>query len=72
VAVEYAVLFRSALCPWLAVLIDYQIGLILPRPCRHTLADLASDHHPAWQLVRGKRAWDHRLLSQCSPPNQYD
>lgn len=48
--------------PWLTRLCTAQTRFILRWPARHKLADVAGDRHNAWQLVRGKRAWDHRLL----------
>ncbi|GAC1530187.1 MAG: hypothetical protein NVS2B16_37210 [Chloroflexota bacterium] len=48
--------------PWLQHLFHYQVRFILRWPSRYRLADIAGVRHPAWQLVRGKRAWDHRLL----------
>lgn len=48
--------------PWLSRLFDDQVRFILRWPSRYKLADIAGQSHPAWQLVWGKRAWDHRLL----------
>jgi hypothetical protein len=47
---------------WLSLLTDRQVRFILRWPARYRLADVAGNACPAWQLVRGKRAWDHRLL----------
>jgi hypothetical protein len=48
--------------PWLTLLATHQVRFILRWPARYKLADVAGNEHNAWQLVRGKRAWDHRLL----------
>ena len=48
--------------PWLQHLFAHNARFILRWPSRYKLADVAGERHPAWQLVRGKRAWDHRLL----------
>jgi Transposase DDE domain len=48
--------------PWLTLLCTAQARFILRWPARYKLADNAGNEHNAWQLVRGKRAWDHRLL----------
>jgi hypothetical protein len=47
---------------WLDLLADSQVRFVLRWKARNTLADVAENLHPAWQLVRGKRALDHRLL----------
>jgi hypothetical protein len=43
-------------------LFETQTRFILRWPARLELTDIAGTWQPAWQLVRGKRAWDHRLL----------
>jgi len=48
--------------PWLDLLFAHHARFILRWRSRYTLSDVAGRPHPAWQLVRGKRAWDHRLL----------
>lgn len=48
--------------PWLELLGESQVRFIVRWPARNKLADGAGNLQPAWQLVRGKRAWDHRLL----------
>jgi DDE family transposase len=48
--------------PWLTQLFETQTRFILRWPSRNKLADAAGNWQPAWQLVRGKRAWDHRQL----------
>ena len=40
----------------------HRARFILRWPGRYKLADGAGNERNAWQLVRGKRAWDHRLL----------
>lgn len=48
--------------PWLSSLFEHDTRFILRWPSRLKLADVAGNWQPAWQLVRGKRAWDHRQL----------
>jgi len=48
--------------PWLDLLFAHHARFILRWRSRYQLADIAGRAYPAWQLVRGKRAWDHRLL----------
>lgn len=48
--------------PWLRHLFDQQVRFVLRWPSRYKLTDVAGNRVPAWQLVRGKRAWDHRHL----------
>lgn len=48
--------------PWLSLLFAHRIRFILRWPGRYKLTDIAGNEQNAWQLVRGKRAWDHRLL----------
>jgi glucose/arabinose dehydrogenase len=48
--------------PWLSLLCDRRVRFIARWPARYKLCDLAGNEHKAWRLVRGKRAWGHRLL----------
>jgi hypothetical protein len=48
--------------PWITLLIETKARFIVRWPARHKLCDIAEHPHPAWELVRGKRAWDHREL----------
>src|SRR3954451_15253467 len=48
--------------PWLTHLFETKTRFILRWPSRLKVADVAGNWQPAWQLVRGKRAWDHRQL----------
>ena len=48
--------------PWLRLLCASEVRFVLRWPARYKLADIAGTEHNAWQLVRGKRAWDHRQL----------
>jgi hypothetical protein len=48
--------------PWLTQLFEAKSRFILRWPSRLKLADCAGNWQPAWHLVRGKRAWDHRQL----------
>jgi Transposase DDE domain len=47
---------------WLDALSASHVRFVLRWKARNKLADVAGNLHPAWQLVRGKRAWDHRQL----------
>lgn len=47
---------------WLELLVDTHARFVVRWPARYKLSDVAGRLQPAWQLVRGKRAWDHRLL----------
>lgn len=48
--------------PWLTQLFDHRVRFILRWPSRYTLADVAGRKSRAWELARGKRAWDTRML----------
>lgn len=48
--------------PWFRLLCSSEVRFILRWPARYKLADVAGNQQNAWQLVRGKRAWDHRQL----------
>jgi hypothetical protein len=48
--------------PWLAVALTLPIRFVLRWPTRYHLVDESGQERPAWQIVRGKRSWDHRLL----------
>lgn len=48
--------------PWLDLLCSSQARFVLRWPARYKLSDVAGNERKAWQLIRGKRAWDHRLL----------
>jgi glucose/arabinose dehydrogenase len=48
--------------PWLSLLCDRRVRFIVRWPARYRLCDVAGNEHKAWELVRGKGAWDHRLL----------
>lgn len=47
---------------WVGLLFATNARFIVRWPARYKLCDIAGRLHPAWELVRGKRAWDHRLL----------
>jgi hypothetical protein len=48
--------------PWLRAAFVYQTRFIVRWPKRQHLRGLHGQVQPAWQLTRGKRSWDHRLL----------
>ena len=47
--------------PWLEELIGHQARFIVRWPTRYHLAD-AKGERPAWQITRGKRSQDHRMI----------
>jgi hypothetical protein len=48
--------------PWLSVLFERDVGFILRWPGRVKREEVGGQRRNAWPFVRGKRAWDHRLL----------
>jgi len=48
--------------PWLRLLCSSPVRFVVRWPARYKLTDVAGNREPAWQFVRGKRAWEHRLL----------
>lgn len=48
--------------PWLTAAFVCAARFILRWPKRYHLTDEQGDIRPAWQLGRGKRSWEHRLL----------
>lgn len=47
---------------WLDLLGEREVRFVLRWRAQNKLADVAGNLHPAWHLVRGKRARDHRQL----------
>jgi hypothetical protein len=47
--------------PWLQEMMGHRVRFILRWPTRYHLAD-GQGSRPAWQITRGKRSQDHRLL----------
>lgn len=45
---------------WLGAALDAGVRFVVRWPTRYHLVD--EQARPAWQIVRGKRSWDHRLL----------
>ncbi len=45
---------------WLGAALDQGLRFVVRWPTRYHLVDELA--RPAWQIVRGKRSWDHRLL----------
>jgi hypothetical protein len=48
--------------PWLSVAFAHQVRFIMRWPKRYQLLDAKGQERKAWEIVRGKRSWDHRLL----------
>ena len=48
--------------PWLGVLFDYWVLFVMRWPRGYKLLDEEGRERKAWQITRGKRSWDHRLL----------
>lgn len=45
---------------WLGAALDVGVRFVVRWPTRYQLVD--EDARPAWQILRGKRSWDQRLL----------
>lgn len=48
--------------PWLAVAFAHNVRFIMRWPKRYQLLDPKGQERKAWEIARGKRSWDHRLL----------
>jgi hypothetical protein len=48
--------------PWLSVAFAHEVRFIMRWPKRYQLLDIQGQERKAWEIVRGKRSWDHRLL----------
>jgi len=48
--------------PWLTVAFAHNVRFIMRWPKRYQLLDTKDQERKAWEIVRGKRSWDHRLL----------
>jgi hypothetical protein len=48
--------------PWLGLLLVHRVRFVLRWPKRYHLRDATGSERPAWQMVRGQRAWDERYL----------
>src|SRR5207253_1878354 len=48
--------------PWLDAVYAQGARFVLRWPKRYGLLNLQGEKHPAWQLTRGLRSWEHRLL----------
>jgi hypothetical protein len=48
--------------PWLDAAFRQSARFVLRWPKRYTLLNLHGEKRPAWQLTRGLRSWEHRLL----------
>jgi hypothetical protein len=48
--------------PWVEVLFDYWVLFVMRWPLGYKLLDEQGRERAAWQITRGKRSWDQRLL----------
>ena len=48
--------------PWLGLLFDYQVYFVVRWTLNYKLLDEEGTERKAWQITRGKRSIDHRLL----------
>lgn len=48
--------------PWLGLLLRHNARFIMRWPKHYALKNLAGCENKAWQLTRGKRSWEHRLI----------
>ena len=58
--------------PWLDAILSQKVRFVLRWPRRYKLVGPRTGGQPrkAWELVRGQRSWEHRLLwCICRRPN---
>lgn len=48
--------------PWLTLAYVYAVRFIMRWPKRYRLLDPEGQERKAWEMTRGKRSWEHRLL----------
>jgi hypothetical protein len=48
--------------PWLSVALHLPVRFVLRWPTRYHLMDETGQERPVWQIMRGQRSWEHRLL----------
>ncbi len=48
--------------PWLTAALALPLRFVLRWPTRYHLVDETGQERPVWQIMRGQRSWDHRLL----------
>jgi hypothetical protein len=48
--------------PWLTQLLDANLRFVLRWPKRYKLLDHWAEERKAWEIARGKRSWDTRLI----------
>jgi len=48
--------------PWLEELHAAQVRFVLRWPKHYKLFNAQGEEHKAWQHLRGRRSWDHRLM----------
>ncbi|MDQ2788029.1 MAG: hypothetical protein M3Y58_23870 [Chloroflexota bacterium] len=47
---------------WLVQALEATVRFVLRWPGRYKLCDAAGEERKAWQIARGKRSWEHRLI----------
>ena len=47
---------------WLVQALDATVRFVLRWPGRYKLCDATGEERKAWQIARGKRSWEHRLV----------
>jgi hypothetical protein len=48
--------------PWLTLAYVYAVRFILRWPKHYRLVDVEGQERKAWEMTRGKRSWEHRLI----------
>jgi hypothetical protein len=48
--------------PWLTLALGYRVRFVLRWKKRYPLQDAQGQLRPAWQITRGQRSWEHRLV----------
>jgi hypothetical protein len=48
--------------PWLGIVLEQGVRFVLRWPKGYHLVDPTGQKRPAWQIARGRKSWDHRLL----------
>jgi Transposase DDE domain len=48
--------------PWLGLLLVHRVRFVLRWPKRYHLRETTGSERPAWQIVRGQRAWEEQYL----------
>jgi hypothetical protein len=48
--------------PWLTLAYVYAVSFVMRWPKHYRLVDAEGQERKAWEMTRGKRSWDHRLI----------